>query len=113
MEILNNAGAEYSTTEQGRCRISDSSDGSEDGAHRSKQVLCLVQQLKRKLSIFKSGQGLFLAEEEDIAKELCNYWGYRLNLGKCGVVSQGPSPLQAGEMLFGVQVRDKVKYLGT
>ena len=39
--------------------------------------------------------------------------GYRLNVDKCGVVFQGPDTRPPGTVLYGVQVRSKVKYLGT
>ena len=39
--------------------------------------------------------------------------GYRLNVDKCGVVFQGPGAPPPGTVLYGVQVRSKVKYLGT
>ena len=39
--------------------------------------------------------------------------GYRLNMDKCGVVFQGPDAPPPKTVLYGVQERSKVKYLGT
>ena len=39
--------------------------------------------------------------------------GYRLNMDKCEVVFQGPDAPSPGTVLYVVQVRSKVKYLGT
>ena len=37
--------------------------------------------------------------------------GYRLNIEKCGLVCQGADTIPVGTRLFGVKVRDNVKYL--
>ena len=39
--------------------------------------------------------------------------GYKLNNGKCGVVSRVSNPLPPGMVLYGVPVCSKVKYVGT